>query len=63
MQSVRHEITIPEAVAITGRSRRAVTYAVRTGKLSSRKLPGCTGAYLLDLDEVRKYAEIIGTKK
>lgn len=45
---------------ITGLSRRALTYAVTTGKLSSRKLPGKTGAHLLDIEEVRRYAQIVG---
>lgn len=58
MSSARHSITVLEAVKLTGLSRRAITYAARTGKLSSHKLPGRTGAYLLDLDEVRKYAEL-----
>jgi len=58
MTSFRHEITVSEAVRLTGLSRRVITYAVRTGKLTSRKLPGRTGAYLLNLDEVRRYAEL-----
>lgn len=58
MRSVDHEITILEAVKLTGLSRRTITYAARTGKLSTRKLPGRTGAYLLNLDEVRRYAEL-----
>lgn len=58
MRSVDHEITILEAVKLTGLSRRSITYAARTGKLSTRKLPGRTGAYLLNLDEVRRYAEL-----
>lgn len=58
MRSSDHEITILEAVKLTGLSRRTITYAARTGKLSTRKLPGRTGAYLLNLDEVRRYAEL-----
>lgn len=58
MENMRHEITVAEAVKITGLSRRVITYAARTGKLSTRKLPGRTGAYLLNLDEVRRYAEL-----
>lgn len=58
MHSSKHEITVQEAVKLTGLSRRVITYAARTGKLSTRKLPGRTGAYLLDLDEVRRYAEL-----
>lgn len=58
MRSVDHEITVLEAVKLTGLSRRSITYAARTGKLSARKLPGRTGAYLLNLDEVRRYAEL-----
>ena len=37
-------------------TRRTITYAAQTGKLSSIKLPGRTGHYLLDLDEVRMFA-------
>ncbi len=58
METQRHEITVLEAVKLTGLSRRSITYAARTGKLSTRKLPGRTGAYLLNLDEVRRYAEL-----
>lgn len=58
METARHEITVLEAVKLTGLSRRTITYAARTGKLSTRKLPGRTGAYLLNLDEVRRYAEL-----
>lgn len=47
-----------EAVKLTGLSRRSITYAARTGKLSARKLPGRTGAYLLSIDEVRRYADL-----
>lgn len=61
MTSSQHDITVREAVKITGLSRRSITYAARTGKLSARKLPGRTGAYLLNLDEVRKYAELAET--
>jgi hypothetical protein len=60
MQSSQHEITVREAVKLTGLSRRSITYAARTGKLSTRKLPGRTGAYLLNLDEIRRYAELVG---
>lgn len=60
METSRHEVTVQEAVKLTGLSRRVVTYAAKTGKLSTRKLPGRTGAYLLDLDEVRRYAELSG---
>ncbi|QDH92484.1 excise [Gordonia phage Dmitri] len=58
METPRHEITVQEAVKITGLTRRSITYAARHGKLSARKLPGRTGAYLLDLDEVRRYAAL-----
>ena len=58
MTTLRHEVTVAEAVKLTGLSRRAITYAAQTGKLTSRKLPGRTGPYLLDLDEVRRYAEL-----
>lgn len=58
MVSQTHEITVNEAVKLTGLSRRSITYAARNGKLSSRKLPGRTGAYLLNLDEVRSYADL-----
>jgi hypothetical protein len=44
------------AVSLTGMTRRTITYAAQTGKLSSIKLPGRTGHYLLDLDEVRMFA-------
>ncbi len=47
-----------EAVKLSGLTRRQITYAASTGKLSTRKLPGRTGAYLLNLDEVRRYAEL-----
>lgn len=60
MASSIHSLTIGEAMQITGLSRRALTYAVTTGKLSSRKLPGKTGAHLLDIEEVRRYAQIVG---
>lgn len=58
MPSAEHDITVLEAVKLTGLSRRSITYAARTGKLSTRKLPGRTGAYLLNLDEVRRFAEL-----
>lgn len=61
MPSSDHTITVNEAVKITGLSRRSITYAARTGKLSAQKLPGRTGAYLLNLDEVRKYADLAGS--
>lgn len=58
MENRGHSLTVNEAVKLTGMSRRAITYACRTGKLTSYKLPGRTGAYLLDPHEVRKYAEL-----
>lgn len=58
MPSLEHTVTVNEAVKLTGLSRRTITYAAKKGKLSARKLPGRTGAYLLNLDEVRKYAEL-----
>lgn len=58
MTTPRHQITVSEAVQLTGLTRRTVTYAVKTGKLSASKLPGRTGPYLLDIDEVRRYAEM-----
>ena len=58
MASIQHEITVQEAVKLSGLTRRQITYAASTGKLSTRKLPGRTGAYLLNLDEVRRYAEL-----
>ena len=60
METERHDVTVNEAVKLTGLSRRSITYAARTGKLSARKLPGRTGAYLLNLDEIRRYAELVG---
>jgi hypothetical protein len=54
MASIQHEITVQEAVKLSGLTRRQITYAASTGKLSTRKLPGRTGAYLLNLDEVRR---------
>lgn len=61
MASTEHALTVSEAVKVSGLSRRTITYAARTGKLTSRKLPGRTGAYLLNLDEVRRYAEMVAT--
>lgn len=58
----RHDITLSEAVKLTGLSHPKLRYAVRTGKLSSRKLPGRTGHHLLNLDEVRRYAELVGAE-
>lgn len=58
MSDSEHTLTVNEAVKITGLSRRSITYAARHGKLSARKLPGRTGAYLLNLDEVRRYAAL-----
>lgn len=58
MTAMDHALTVSEAVKVSGLTRRAITYAARTGKLTSRKLPGRTGAYLLNLDEVRRYAEL-----
>ncbi|MFA4084210.1 helix-turn-helix domain-containing protein [Mycobacteroides salmoniphilum] len=51
------ELTVSEAAAIIGIEPRSVSRAIRDGRLiPTRKLPGKTGPYLLDLDEVRKYA-------
>ena len=47
---------------MTGMTRRAITYAARTGKLTSYKLPGLRGQYLLDPHEVRKYADLHSEK-
>lgn len=58
MTSSGHSLTIPEAMQITGFSRRKLTYACQSGKLTYRKLPGRTGAYLLDPHEVRAFAEM-----
>ena len=58
MSSSEHSITVLEAVKLTGLSRRVITYAISTGKLTARKLPGRTGAYLLDPHEVRAFAEL-----
>ena len=53
------ELTVSEAAALIGIKPRSVARAIRDGRLiPTRKLPGRTGAYLIDLDEVRKYAEI-----
>ena len=56
MTNVDYSITIAEAVKLTGLSRRAIAWAVHTDKLTARKLPGRTGHYLLNVDEVRKFA-------
>lgn len=58
MPSSEYTLTVQEAVSLTGLTRRAIAYALQAGKLSSRKLPGRTGAHLLNLDEVRRYAEL-----
>lgn len=53
------EVTVAEAGRIIGIGPRSVARAIRDGRLNyTRKLPGRTGAYLLDLNEVRKYAEL-----
>lgn len=53
------EITVAEAARIIGIGPRSVARAIRDGRLNAaRKLPGRTGPYLLDLDEVRKYAAL-----
>lgn len=62
MTNARHSITVSEAVKMTGMTRRAITYAARTGKLTSYKLPGLRGQYLLDPHEVRKYADLHSEK-
>ncbi|WP_419218715.1 helix-turn-helix domain-containing protein [Gordonia sp. CPCC 205333] len=51
-------VTVAEAAGILGISRRGVTAAIRSNRLTARKLQGRTGAYLLDLDEVRKFAAL-----
>ncbi len=60
MTSSGHSLTVSEAVQITGLTQRQITYACKSGRLTFRKLPGRTGAYLLDPHEVRTYAEIVG---
>ncbi len=51
-------ITAQEAAALLGITRRGVTEAIRSGRLQARKLPGRTGSYLLDLEEVRKFGDL-----
>ncbi|TWS23205.1 hypothetical protein FK268_12865 [Tsukamurella sputi] len=56
-------MTASEAARISGVTRRAINQAIADGRLqTTRKLPGRTGAYLLSLDEVRKYAELTRKK-
>lgn len=55
---MHHTVTVKEAARLTSLSRRQLTYAARTGKISTCKLPGRTGAYLFDLEEVRRYTEL-----
>lgn len=53
------EITTAEAARILGITPRSVARAITDGRLNARKIgAGLTSAYLLDLDEVRAYAEL-----
>lgn len=51
-------ITTTEAAAILGCSSRTVQRLIADGLLApAQKLPGPNGAYLLDSDDVTKYAQ------
>lgn len=49
-------MTVAEAAGIIGITPRAVAKAIQAGRIPARKLPGRTGAYLLDPAEVHAFA-------
>lgn len=50
-------MTTTQVAQHTGIPKRTVIAAITRGELPATKLPGLTGAYLLDLEDVTEWAE------
>ncbi|MFC0314518.1 helix-turn-helix domain-containing protein [Gordonia phosphorivorans] len=60
MPNVGNALTAVEAAELLGVSRRSVIHAIKSGKLASvTKLPGKTGPFLLDREEVERYGVVL----
>lgn len=60
MPNVGSALTAVEAATFLGVSRRSVLHAIKTGKLTSvRKLPGKTGPFLIDREDVERYGVVL----
>ena len=55
--SNQEPIGVTEAAARLRMTRRGVHKAIHRGDLPARKLPGRTGAYVLDPADVERYAD------
>ena len=61
MQSLEHALermlTTLQAAERLKVTRRAVLAAIERGALQAEKLPGRTGGYYIDVDELERYAK------
>jgi excisionase family DNA binding protein len=48
-------LSVIEAVEITGIPRRTIAAAINRGELKAHKLPGVTGAYLINRRDLDKW--------
>ena len=48
-------VNVVEAATILGVSRRIVQRRILDGEITARKLPGRTGAYIIDRAELTRY--------
>lgn len=48
-------LSVTEASVARGIPKRTLQYAISTGSLKAQKLPGATGAYLIDARELDRW--------
>src|SRR5262245_38757882 len=52
----RTPLSVSQAAERTGISKRTLQYAITAGHLKAHKLPGATGAYIIDPRDLDRYA-------
>lgn len=58
MPSFNRPLSVAEAAEKTGRAGRTIRYAIKAGHLKAEKLPGSTGAWLIQERDLDKWAEV-----
>lgn len=55
-------LTVSTAHEASGTPRRTIQYAISKGDLKARKLPGATGAYLIERAELERWLDSRGDR-
>ena len=55
MAVTHHPLSVTQAALLYDVPRRTVQYAISTGRLPAHKLPGQTGAYLIDRTDLESW--------